>query len=320
MLSKRIDFKSAYERAETYLSNAIERGRLPHALIIAGPEGSGRRELARFVFRKLLKAGDSEKLDSDPDYIEIDCDPYKTDVDSMRGLLEELRKKPFSDGFRAVLLHDAHLLKEQYQDTLLKTIEEPPKNTMFIFAGNEAGLLPTIRSRCAVVRLGTRDTGDVRDMMLSMGAASGEAELLAKVSGGVPGRARDLYLDKEKKKIRDLALDSLEAACSGKPEFSLGSVIDKMGDDLPDKGRGLAVFALECMLSYCRDLLLIAEGFEAEENIDRAAKLLLSAGRFTSGKINCMIDLLLEAKGRLTRNADPERTLDRLFIDFSEVL
>jgi hypothetical protein len=74
------------------------------------------------------------------------------------------------------------------------------------------------------------------------------------------------------------------------------------------------------MLSCCRDLLLLEEGFEVWENVDRTAKLLRIAGRFTSGKINCMIDLLLEAKGRLLRYADAERTLDRLFIDFAEVL
>jgi DNA polymerase-3 subunit delta' len=320
MLNKRTDFNSAYERAETFLSNAIERGRLPHAIIIAGPEGSGRRELARFVCEKLLKISDPKKLDTDPDYLEIDCDPYKTDVERIRGLLEELRRRPFAMGYRAVLLRDAHLLKEQYQDTLLKTIEEPPKNTVFIFAGNEAGLLPTIRSRCAIVRLGSRDEKDIENMMLSLGASREEAALLSKLSGGVPGKAADLYLDSDKKMIRELALDSLEFAFSGRPKFELGSTVDKMGEGLPDKGRGIAAFALECMLSCCRDLLLIEEGFEIWENVDRTAKLLRIAERFTSGKINCMIDLLLEAKGRLLRYADSERTLDRLFIDFSEVL
>ncbi len=320
MLSKRSDFKSAYGRAECYLSNAIQSGRIPHALIIAGPKGSGREELARFICKKLLKCESDKSLDAHPDYLEFDCVQKSKDIDRLHALLEELRQRPFGGGFRTVLFRESQHLREQYQNVLLKTLEEPPANTVFIFEGNETGLLPTIRSRSAVIRIGVRDGQELKAMLLNAGATREEAEFYARVSGGIPGSALSLYSDDEKRKLRNIALDCAEAALSRKLDFSLGNAIEQTAPDTEDKGRANAQFALDRLLSFFRDMLLLKSGFEIEENIDRTSSLHPLAARFTSGGINCIIDLLLEAKIRIAHNANPERTLDRLMIDISEVL
>ena len=75
-------------------------------------------------------------------------------IDEVRALESKIQEAT-ARLMRVVLINDAHKMVTQAQNALLKTLEEPPKNTVILLCGDEAGLLATIRSRCVIIRLGT---------------------------------------------------------------------------------------------------------------------------------------------------------------------
>ena len=128
------------------LLEAIAQGRAPHALLITGPEGSGRRELARRAAALYCFGEDApQRLVNCPNYTETGTAAVK--VDDIRALLSSAAMQGFNGGRRAFVFLNAHNMSAQIQNTLLKTLEEPHADTMLILTGNEFGLLPTIRSR-----------------------------------------------------------------------------------------------------------------------------------------------------------------------------
>ncbi len=100
-------------------------------------------------------------------------------IEVIRQLQEALSKMP-QHGQHVVRIDGADLMTPQAQNALLKTLEEPPDNTYFLLTGNEAGLLPTVCSRCSIVRFG--------DQPPDFGGLLGEArELLALIISGDKG-------------------------------------------------------------------------------------------------------------------------------------
>ena len=158
-----------------------------HALLIAGPDGSGRAALAREAAAAFL-AGvlGPDGLSACPDYRELSA-PYG--VDDIRTMTEAMAAQSFSHGRRAFVLLDAHLMNANCQNALLKSLEEPPADTLLLLEGHEPGLLPTIRSRCAVVRLGAEPPEAVAQALAAGGVDPARAANAAAWSGGVAGLA-----------------------------------------------------------------------------------------------------------------------------------
>ena len=91
-------------------------------------------------------------------------------------VIEELGRSSFSGGKRSVLLLNAHEIDPATQNVLLKTIEEPPDGVLFLLTGNDAGILPTILSRCATVLCGLPMYDDIALPRMMLCASPGWAE------------------------------------------------------------------------------------------------------------------------------------------------
>lgn len=103
------------------------------------------------------------------------------------GFCAELRRTTFLGGRRVAILDDADYLNEEGANALLKTLEEPPKNTIVILVGTSATKqLPTIRSRCQIFRFAPLTSANVADVLLTQEAVGSpeEAEAIARNSGG----------------------------------------------------------------------------------------------------------------------------------------
>ena len=150
-----------------------------HALLIAGPEGSGKTALARRAAAAYCFSSpdDTARLLHCPDYRELGDSAIG--VAEVRELIENLAAQSFSHGRRACVLKNAHRMTPQAQNALLKTPEAPPADTLLLLTGAEMGLLPTIRSRCAVWRLGAKPLKAVQAALVSEGVAEADAALAA---------------------------------------------------------------------------------------------------------------------------------------------
>lgn len=155
------------------LTNAIESNRLAHAYVFAGLRGTGKTSVARILAKCLNcetgpTASPCSRCDACTeiaasramDVMEIDA-ASRTKVEQTRELLELVSYAPVRDRYKILIIDEAHMLSKQSFNALLKTLEEPPPNVIFVLATTELGkLLPTILSRCQVFefrRIGTRD-------------------------------------------------------------------------------------------------------------------------------------------------------------------
>ncbi|HYM84754.1 MAG TPA: AAA family ATPase [Candidatus Dormibacteraeota bacterium] len=112
-------------------------------------------------------------------------------IEQVRGLASELALLSVEGGARIAVVEEAHRLNEDAQNALLKTLEEPPGGvTIVLCADDEDALLPTVRSRCARVRLGPVGAREVEALLGELGLADApRAARLARLSSGRPGLA-----------------------------------------------------------------------------------------------------------------------------------
>lgn len=145
------------------LRNAVESDRLAHAYIFAGLRGTGKTTVARILAKCLncekgptttpcnacppcIEIAESRAID----VLEIDA-ASRTKVEQTRELLEIVSYAPARDRYKVLIIDEAHMLSKASFNALLKTLEEPPPNVVFVLATTELQkILPTIHSRCQV--------------------------------------------------------------------------------------------------------------------------------------------------------------------------
>lgn len=191
---------------------ALASGVLHHAWLIAGPEGIGKARFALDAAERMLAlaSGAPERTaamiaaGSHPDLRvmrRLPKDPDKPDVDIARSIkIEQVRalqpllatKPSMSD--RRVIVIDAvdDLERPGASNALLKNLEEPPTGTIFLLVSHAPGrLLPTIRSRCRLLRFDPLSDAEVDAVLAEQArdATPAERAALVRASGGSPGRA-----------------------------------------------------------------------------------------------------------------------------------
>ena len=148
------------------LSNAIATGRIAHAFILTGVRGVGKTTTARIIARALNCIGPDGSggptvtpcgecvhcrgiaEDRHVDVIEMDA-ASRTGVDDIRDLTEGVRYRPVSARYKIYIIDEVHMLSKNAFNALLKTLEEPPPDVIFIFATTEVHRVPvTVLSRC----------------------------------------------------------------------------------------------------------------------------------------------------------------------------
>lgn len=251
-----------------------------------------------------------------PDYILFG--QTHTKIDDLRAVMADLAKRPFLDGGRAVVIQNAHALKEDVQNALLKTLEEPPSSTVFFLTGNPSGVLSTIRSRCALIHVPDPTAEEIRKHLLSLGASPRDASLYLRIGGGSMAMSIRMFEDESYREKRNEALNVFTALLNGSLPLSKTRSLHS---------GGFGADALAFMLSYTEDMLMIKTALKTRElqNIDREDALLKLANRFTIGQLTCIIELLTSANNDLFIRPDLQNLvgggiMDRLFIEITEAI
>jgi len=185
-----------------HLKKNIAEEKFPHAVIFSGEEGVGKRLVAEICAAALLcenpvdgsPCGKCENCHlvaarTHPDFYVVEAEETKTarniKIGQIRALQAEAALRPINSARRVVIIDGAELMNNAAANCLLKTIEEPPSQTIFILlTASRSNLLMTIRSRCMTINFDKLPAAQIRDALISQGVEAQEAERLAdKVCG-----------------------------------------------------------------------------------------------------------------------------------------
>ena len=296
------------------LSSALGSGIAFHALFISSMDADASLSLARRAAALCINGSDDEDaVKNDPDYHYLAGE--ETGVNEIRAIIEELSKAAFEGGMRAIVISNAHAMTREAQNALLKTLEEPPKGVIFLLCGNADGMLSTIISRCALIRLGQADRCEIENELALRGVNAADARLYARISGGSMGRALRLSEENEYREQRERSLNALTALFNGELQSGAAKAIAKGG----------AAEGLTFMLSLMGDILSANMGGTREiDNIDRQDAVRQCAARFTTRQILCIIDMITKASESLYRASGGDMytaaALDGLFLSILKEL
>ena len=268
-----------HPRLRGLLARAVGRRRLPPALLFSGPSGVGKKTLALAVGRALLCEGDDgDACDGcaacsraarglHPDAILVEPDGASIKIEQVRDAVREIAGRPFEGRARAFVFDEAHLVTEQAQNALLKSLEEPPATShVFLVTASPQALLPTIRSRCQTLRFSPLPQSLLETHLReTSGLSPDEARLRAALSGGSLGVA----LAFESEAWRDLRVELLEMLEKLGRAGTLGRMdaaerLSEMDDP---------ILALTALRSLLRDVAALRAGSPALLNADVAARL-----------------------------------------------
>lgn len=242
---------------------AIGSVRMHHAWLLAGSRGVGKGAFARAAARALVAEPGVSQPDEGmhPDVLLLeplpDSDdeakkrdegkPYKRkrsiSVDQVRGLQTRLFTRPTLGARRAIIIDPADDLEKSAANALLKSLEEPPAGTFFLLIAHRPGqLLPTIRSRCRVLRFAPVGEAEIDAILRREAPEADDATRAAAIAAaeGSPGTALT-FVDRGLGKLHGLMRRIL---AEGDPELVLrGAMANELGAR-PDRERILAALEL----------------------------------------------------------------------------
>ena len=287
------------KRAQETLAAFVNGGRFPHALLLEGPEGSGRRTFAREIAAALFCRGEHKPCGScnqcrkvleqnhpDVEYYGGDGSRRSFHIDTIRQLRQNAWLLPGEAPCRVCVLCGAENMTDQAQNALLKILEEPPEHTVFILtAENRSMLLPTILSRVQTIRLEPLTPAEILPVLRERCPDQpGEKLEWAAETADTIGQALALLADESLQKHAQLAQRMLELLCNGS-KYDLLTAAEPVSRKRED------------LLEVCTQLrqLLTAE-------LTRAA----SGGesRFSTRRITRMLEALDDLLPRVQQNGN----------------
>ncbi len=329
------------EWAVEMLHQQIAQQTTRHAYLFAGPPGIGRRTLA-LRFAQALNCTQSPapgdacgkcrncvqiERSQNPDLLIITRDPDAKLpwMDPVREGLHQLALQPYQSRFKVAILPGFQDATENAANALLKTLEEAPSYAILILtADNPEQLLPTIVSRCELLRLRPVPLKDVEQLIEKRIAgararggelppgAQGGAQLIAHISGGRPGYAIRLLEDPAALAFRQERLNDLQTLMSG-TRLQRFSYAEKLASERDGLRNSLLLW-----LSFWRDVLLRAGGSAAPAaNIDRSDEIESLARKLPLAEARRMVAGLEQAIGLLdTTTVNPRLLTETLLLDW----
>ncbi len=184
------------------LRRAVEQEHVNHAYLFTGPSAVGKFIVAKTLAASILcpnggcgKCNVCRRVmeEKHPDLTVVRPEGKNIRVETIRALRMDAFKKPTESDNKVYIIKNAERMWDEGASTLLKVLEEPPGNVIFILVtANAGGVLPTIRSRCQEIRFANVPLEDLKGYLLEHKDVTPErADLIVRLTGGVLGRALD---------------------------------------------------------------------------------------------------------------------------------
>ena len=212
-----IDLTLFGKQSETDRLKQLHRdGRMPHALMLTGEKGIGKKMLARWCALLMMCENSADapcmccrsctniKNDDHPDVIFAKGEKYT--ADGIREIVQQTSLFPNDGDLRVIIFEDCDQMSETHQNILLKAIEEPSKYNRYIFTcENTASVLPTIKSRVVTIPMSEMSLPDCVSCLVAKGVSQHDATKYILRMGKNPGKILEIINDKKKIALQESA-------------------------------------------------------------------------------------------------------------------
>jgi len=320
-----------HEWAVDMLKKHVVNGTTRHAYLFAGPPGLGRRTLALRFAQALncqtpVEAGipcrqcrDCKQIEAmqhaDLTVIQAESEGGTLKVDQIREARRTLTLKPYQSNYRVAIFLRFQEANDNAANALLKTLEEAPSYAVLILtADNPEQLLPTIVSRCEVLRLRSLRIEDVLSALENRGIESSRAKLIAHISGGRFGYALRLVEHESLLAKREERLNDLQSLISAS-RVEKFAYADKLSKDKESMRQALLIW-----LSYWRDVMLRSARAETPlVNVDRNVEIEDLAGRVDLSLARTIVGGLENVLEKMDRNVNSRLLAEVMLLDLPKV-
>lgn len=313
-----------------YVQNVVREKKVSHAYILNGERGSGKKMLANlFATILLCEKGGAEPCNechacmqaesgNHPDIIRVLHEkPNSISVDDIREQVNgDIQIKPYQGPYKIYIIAEADMMTPQAQNAILKTIEEPPEYAViFLLTENADVLLPTIASRCVMLKLrNIKDTLIKKYLMETMEVPDYKADMCTAFAQGNMGRAILLANSEHFNEIKEEAVQLLKYI----NEMELSEIVQAIKRithfklDISDY--------LDIIMIWYRDVLL----YKATKDMDKVVfkdqmKFIQERAKRSSYEgIELILESLEKAKARLKANVNFDLVMELLLLTIKE--
>ncbi len=328
-----LDFKHiiGHEQIIQHLKEAIKSGKVSHAYIFSGEDGAGKTLLAN-AFAMSLQCED-RKGQSDacgkcrsciqtvsgnhPDIIRVTHEKISIGVDDVRiQINNDIQVKPYSGPYKIYIIDEAEKLTEAAQNALLKTIEEPPAYAVIILLTNNLNtLLPTVLSRCIILKLKAIDKELIKQFLMSeYKVPDYQAELNAVFAQGNVGKAIKYASSDDFIELKNEMLHLLKYI----DEMELYEIIDGLKRISEKKDR--INDYLDLMTIWYRDVLMykVTRDLNLLTYKDEYLDITKQANVRSYEGIEKIIEAIEKAKIRLNANVNFDMAIELMLLTIKE--
>ena len=313
-----------------YIRSAVTENKVSHAYILNGERGSGKKMLASLFATTLLceKQGPDPcnechscrqaESGNHPDIIRVTHEkPNTISVEDIRRQVnEDIQIRPYQGPYKIYIIAEADLMTVQAQNALLKTIEEPPAYAViFLLTENAEALLPTITSRCVMLKLrNIRDTLIRKYLMETMHVPDYKADMCTAFAQGNMGRAIMLASSDHFNEIREEAVQLLKYI----NEMDISEITKAI--------KKINTYKLEIndyldiIMIWYRDVLLYKATKDMDKVVfkDQITYIQERAKKSSYEGIELILESLEKAKTRLKANVNFDLVMELLLLTIKE--
>lgn len=192
------------EKNKELLNQIIETNNIAHSYMFVGEESIGKMLFAKEFAKAILCMNDEKPCNkcksciefythNNPDFIILEPDGNSIKIDQIRELTKNVYEKPVVSARKVYIINDSNYMTKEAQNSLLKTLEEPPEYvTIILIASNENLFLPTIKSRCTKITFNKLTNNELAKVLEKEYNYTNIPEITFKIADGSVGRAISL--------------------------------------------------------------------------------------------------------------------------------
>lgn len=304
------------------LREQLEKGAVSHAYLFTGPTGVGKKTMARHFANMLFCQGQQKPCGqcgpchqfaggNHPDFLSVTGEK-SIGVDAIRQAIRLTGEHTYQGGRRVIIIEEAQRMTPQAQNTLLKTLEEPGADIVFLLTATDPSLLlPTVVSRCRRIAVTPLPAEEIAGLLARRGVAQERIPALVSMAQGCPGIALELAEDGDFTVLRQRVLSALWSLTD---KSAILAVSNTFKDDKDQGDKVLAIIE-----NAIREVLQVRLGLAPRDRIATYPETWKKAGQAAPvGSLLRLMEGITASRQYRASQVNWQAVLEKLLLQITE--